>query len=49
MLQSRIHHNAKLIIPHVDVNLKEYDLSIINRDKTDNSVTYDALQAIKTH
>jgi len=39
----------KLILPHLDINLKVYDLSIINREKTKDQVTIDAGHAIKTH
>ncbi len=36
----------KLIFPYLDLNLKYYDLSILNRDATDDKVTYDAAKAI---
>jgi len=39
----------KLITPYVDVNIEYYDLSIENRDKTDDKVTFDAAHAIKKH
>jgi isocitrate dehydrogenase len=39
----------KLIHPYLDVNLEHYDLSIRNRDKTDDKVTIDAANAIKKH
>ena len=39
----------KLILPHLDIDLKYYDLSIQNRDATDDQVTIDAANAIKTH
>ncbi len=39
----------KLILPYVDVNLLYFDLSIQNRDATDDQVTIDAALAIKEH
>ena len=39
----------KLIHPYLDVPLEYYDLSIENRDKTDDKVTIDAANAIKKH
>ncbi|UXI18237.1 hypothetical protein NH340_JMT04180 [Sarcoptes scabiei] len=36
----------KLILPHLDVELHFFDLSIQNRDKTDDQVTVDAANAI---
>ena len=39
----------RLILPHLDVNLMYFDLSIQNRDKTDDKVTTDAANAIKKH
>jgi isocitrate dehydrogenase len=39
----------KLILPYLDVELEYYDLSIQNRDATDDQVTIDAAQAIKRH
>ncbi len=37
----------KLILPYLDVDLEYYDLSIENRDATDDQVTVDAANAIK--
>ena len=37
----------RLILPYLDVNLDYYDLSIENRDATDDQVTVDAANAIK--
>jgi isocitrate dehydrogenase len=37
----------RLVHPYLDVNLDYYDLSIQNRDATDDQVTIDAAQAIK--
>eukprot|EP00727_Mastigamoeba_balamuthi_P001779 m51a1_g11599 putative NADP-isocitrate dehydrogenase (417) ;mRNA; f:122205-123909 len=37
----------KLVFPFVDVPIQYYDLSIENRDKTDDQVTIDAANAIK--
>ncbi len=39
----------KLILPYLDVNLEYYDLSIQNRDATNDQVTIDAANAIKKH
>ena len=39
----------KLILPHLDVNLEYYDLSIQNRDATDDQVTIDSAHAIQKH
>lgn len=38
-----------LILPFLDVDLKYYDLSIENRDKTNDQVTLDASQALKLY
>ncbi|MCB2214623.1 NADP-dependent isocitrate dehydrogenase [Desulfofustis glycolicus] len=37
----------RLILPYLDIDLKYYDLSIQNRDRTDDQVTVDAAEAIK--
>lgn len=39
----------KLIFPYVDLDIKYYDLGLPNRDKTDDQVTVDAANAIKTY
>lgn len=39
----------KLILPYLDLDIKYYDLSIQNRDVTDDQVTIDAAHAIKEH
>lgn len=39
----------QLILPYLDVDLHYYDLSIQYRDETDDQVTVDAANAIKTH
>jgi isocitrate dehydrogenase len=39
----------RLIHPYLDIDLKYFDLSIENRDKTDDQVTVDAAKAIKEH
>jgi isocitrate dehydrogenase len=39
----------KLIIPYLDIELLYYDLSILNRDATNDQVTIDAAEAIKRH
>merc|ERR1719195_2289549 len=37
----------KLITPHLDLNIQYFDLSVENRDATDDQVTIDAAEAIK--
>ena len=39
----------RLIHPYLDVDLRYYDLSVQNRDATDDQVTIDAAEAIKEH
>jgi isocitrate dehydrogenase len=39
----------QLILPYLDIALDYYDLSIQNRDATDDQVTVDAANAIKRH
>jgi isocitrate dehydrogenase len=39
----------ELILPYLDIELDYYDLSIQNRDATDDQVTIDAANAIKRH
>ena len=39
----------KLILPYLDVDLEYYDLSIQNRDATDDQVTIDSANAIRKH
>jgi isocitrate dehydrogenase len=39
----------KLIHPYLDVDLLYYDLSVENRDATDDKITVDAANAIKQH
>ena len=39
----------RLILPYLDVDLRYFDLSIQNRDQTDDQVTVDAAYAIKEH
>jgi isocitrate dehydrogenase len=39
----------KLIHPYLDIELEYYDLSVQNRDATDDQVTVDAAHAIKRH
>ncbi len=38
----------KLILPFLEVNIKYFDLGILNRDATNDQVTIDAANAIKT-
>jgi len=39
----------QMILPYLDVDLRYYDLSIENRDATDDQVTIDSANAIKEH
>ena len=39
----------QLILPYLDINLEYYDLSVQNRDATDDQVTIDAAHAIQRH
>jgi isocitrate dehydrogenase len=39
----------KLIFPYLDLELDYYDLSVENRDATNDQVTIDAADAIKKH
>ena len=39
----------QLILPYLDIELDYYDLSVQNRDATDDQVTVDAAYAIKRH
>ena len=39
----------KLILPYLDIDLKYYDLSVENRDATEDRVTVDAAHAIREH
>jgi isocitrate dehydrogenase len=39
----------KLIHPYLDIDLKYYDLSVENRDATDDQVTIDSAEATKTY
>jgi isocitrate dehydrogenase len=39
----------QLILPHLDVELKYYDLGIERRDATDDAITVEAAEAIKRH
>ena len=38
-----------LILPYLDINIDYYDLSVENRDATDDKVTIDAAHAIQKH
>ncbi|HEX2794388.1 MAG TPA: NADP-dependent isocitrate dehydrogenase [Croceicoccus sp.] len=39
----------RLILPYLDIDLKYYDLSVENRDATDDQVTVDSANAIKQY
>src|ERR1700743_1260874 len=39
----------KLILPYLEVDLKYFDLSVQNRDATDDKITIQAGEAIKLH
>lgn len=39
----------KLILPHLDIDLKYYDLSVTKRDQTDDKITVDCANAIKQY
>ena len=39
----------KLILPYLDIDLKYYDLSIQERDKTNDKITIDAANAVKQY
>ncbi|MDP9799272.1 isocitrate dehydrogenase [Catenuloplanes nepalensis] len=39
----------QLILPYLDVELEYYDLSVEKRDETNDQITIDAANAIKTH
>lgn len=39
----------RLIVPFIDVDIQYFDLSIQNRDQTDDEVTLEAARAIKEH
>ena len=39
----------KLILPYLDLDLKYYDLGIEERDRTNDQITVDAAEAIKTY
>src|SRR6202453_1551194 len=40
---------GRLILPYLDIDLKYFDLSIENRDKTDDKVTIESAEAIKQY
>jgi isocitrate dehydrogenase len=39
----------KLILPHLDIDIKYFDLGMENRDRTDDKVTMDAAEAVKQY
>jgi len=39
----------KLILPYLDIDLHYYDLSVEERDRTDDRITIDSAEAIKKH
>ena len=42
-------NKERLILPYLDIDLKYYDLSIENRDKTEDQVTVDSAEATKKY
>ena len=38
----------KLILPYLDIDLDYYDLGVISRDRTNDKITVDSANAIKT-
>ena len=47
VIWSMIKH--ELILPYLDIDIKSYDLSITNRDKSDDRITIEAANAIKKY
>ena len=47
VIWSMIKH--ELILPYLDIDIKSYDLSITNRDKSDDQITVEAANAIKKY
>ena len=47
VIWSMIKH--ELILPYLDIDIKSYDLSITNRDKSDDQITIEAAYAIKKY
>ena len=47
IIWSMIKH--ELILPYLDIDIKSYDLSITNRDKSDDQITIEAANAIKKY
>ena len=47
VIWSMIKH--ELILPYLDIDIKSYDLSITNRDKSDDQITIEAANAIKKY
>ena len=39
----------KLILPYLDIELKYYDLGVVNRDRTEDQITIDGAAAIKEY
>lgn len=39
----------QLIIPYLDINIKYFDLNLVNRDKTNDQITIDAAEATKKY
>lgn len=48
-LDSYSFNTTQLVLPYVDLDIKFYDLGILERDRTDDQVTIDAAEAIKKH
>ena len=39
----------QLILPYLDIDIKYFDLGVINRDETDDQITIDAAEAVKKY
>tara|TARA_B100000700_G_scaffold101031_1_gene113868 strand:+ start:2328 stop:3545 length:1218 start_codon:yes stop_codon:yes gene_type:complete len=39
----------KLILPYIDIDIKYYDLGVINRDSSDDQITIDSAEAVKKY
>ena len=39
----------QLILPYLDIDIKYFDLGVINRDETNDQITIDASEAVKKY